>query len=90
MNDIDFFSKKGYYEQDAKTFASWGVDMVKMDWCGHPGGHNATELYGMMRDALNKSGRPMLFSVCEWGLYEPWTWGTNTANMWRISGNRWI
>jgi alpha-galactosidase len=42
------------------------------------------DLYAMMRDALNKTGRPILFSMCEWGLYNPWEWGMKTANMWRI------
>lgn len=76
-----------YYKEDAMTFASWGIDFVKMDWCGHPGGHQAEgrpvigildlnlELYGLMRDALNATGRPILFSICEWGLYNVWEWG---------------
>jgi len=72
-----------YYQLDAKTWAGWGVDYIKMDWCGHPGGHTAPQLYQMMRDALNASGRPMLFSACEWGLFSPWEWGPETANMWR-------
>jgi hypothetical protein len=38
----------------------------------------------MMRDALNKTGRHIFFSICEWGLYEPWTWGMKTANSWRV------
>jgi len=74
----------GHYQQDSNTYASWGVDLVKMDWCDHPGSHTAPQLYAMMRDALNKTGRPMFFSVCEWGLYEPWTWGAQPANSWRI------
>jgi len=72
-----------YYDLDAQTFANWTIDFVKMDWCGHPGGHEAPELYGMMRDALNKTGRPMLLSICEWGRYTPWEWGKETGNMWR-------
>jgi len=72
-----------YYDQDAQTFASWGIDFVKMDWCGHPGGHTAQELYSMMRDSLNKTGRPILFSMCEWGLFDVWTWAKPVGNMWR-------
>jgi len=72
-----------YYDLDAQTFASWGIDFVKMDWCGHPGGHEAQELYTMMRDALNKTGRPILFSLCEWGKYNVWEWGMEVGNIWR-------
>jgi alpha-galactosidase len=74
-----------YYSQDALTYASWGVDLVKMDWCGHPGNYSAPQLYGMMRDALNATGRPMVFSICEWGLYSPWLWGPSTGNLWYVS-----
>ena len=56
----------GYYDKDANTLASWGVDFVKMDHCG---GHNGTdqELYGQMSKSLNATGRPILFSLCQWG-----------------------
>jgi len=54
-----------------------------MDWCGHPGQYTAPQLYQMMSDALNKTGRPILFSICEWGLYNPWEWAPPMANMWR-------
>jgi len=73
-----------FYQQDALTFASWGVDMVKMDWCGHPGGHTAKDLYTNMSNALNKTGRPILFNICGWGLSEPWTWAPAIANTWRV------
>jgi alpha-galactosidase len=65
------------------TYASWGVDYVKMDWCNHPGQYTAPELYQMMSDALNKTGRPILFSICEWGRYNPWEWAPAMSNMWR-------
>jgi len=73
-----------HYQQDAYTFANWGVDFVKMDWCGHPGQYDAEQLYGMMSTALNKTGRPIFFNACEWGLETPWIWGPKTANAWRI------
>jgi len=73
-----------FYQQDANTFASWGVDMVKMDWCGHPGAFDAQQLYTNMSHALNKTGRPMLFNMCGWGLSTPWIWGPNVANTWRV------
>jgi len=74
----------GFYEEDAKTFAGWSMDMVKMDWCGHPGGYTAQQLYSMMRDALNKTGRPMFFMMCEWGLFNVWEWAMPVGNSWRI------
>eukprot|EP01089_Gocevia_fonbrunei_P019293 TRINITY_DN6788_c0_g1_i1.p1 TRINITY_DN6788_c0_g1~~TRINITY_DN6788_c0_g1_i1.p1 ORF type:complete len:305 (-),score=17.32 TRINITY_DN6788_c0_g1_i1:447-1361(-) len=73
-----------HYQQDAWTYANWGIDWVKMDWCNHPAGHTAPELYGMMRDALNATGHKIFFATCEWGLDEPWSWGMSTANSWRV------
>jgi alpha-galactosidase len=76
----------GHFDSDAQTFASWGVDMVKMDWCYHPA-LPPKNVYQMFRDSLNKTGAPILFSVCEWGEQEPWTWGMETANIWRATGD---
>eukprot|EP01090_Pellita_catalonica_P015504 TRINITY_DN421_c0_g1_i1.p1 TRINITY_DN421_c0_g1~~TRINITY_DN421_c0_g1_i1.p1 ORF type:complete len:410 (+),score=50.57 TRINITY_DN421_c0_g1_i1:77-1306(+) len=73
-----------HYQQDAWTYADWGVDYVKMDWCNHPGGHTAQELYKMMSDALNATGQEIFFNMCEWGLWEPWEWGPTVSNSYRI------
>lgn len=73
-----------FYEQDARVFASWGLDYVKMDWCHEPSGFTAQELYTNMSQALNKTGRPIFFSICEWGRYDPWTWGMKVGNSWRV------
>ena len=54
-----------------------------MDWCDPPSGYTAQELYTNMSMALNATGRPMFFNICEWGLYEPWTWGPSVGNSWR-------
>ena len=72
------------YERDAKTLASWGVDFIKMDHCGDK--HNATdlELYGTMSQALNKTERPILFSLCNWGEQDVWDWGANISQMYRV------
>jgi len=53
-----------------------------MDWCGNPG-YPAQVLYTNMSKALNKTGRPILFSICEWGRFNVWEWGMDVANMWR-------
>ena len=76
----------GHYEQDAKTLAGWGVDLVKMDHCGYPpGNHTDKELYGNMSAALNATGRPMTFSLCSWGEASVWEWGAGVAQMYRIA-----
>lgn len=73
-----------HYQQDANTFAlDWQIDEVKMDWCGHPAGFTAQELYTNFSNALRATGRDVYFSICEWGLFEPWTWAPAIANSWR-------
>jgi len=73
----------GHFDQDAQTFADWGADFVKMDWCHHPSLPPKT-VYSEFRDSINKTGRQMVFSICEWGEDQPWTWGASTGNMWRV------
>ena len=63
---------RGHEFQDARTYASWGVDYLKYDWCNH-GTADAPETYKTMRDALYAAGRPVVFSLCEWG-NKPWLW----------------
>jgi len=75
---------RGYEFQDARTYAKWGVDYLKYDWC-NTGKANAEEAYGTMRDALLKTGRPIVFSMCEWGTAKPWTWAANVGNLWRTT-----
>lgn len=77
---------RGYEYQDALTYASWGVDYLKYDWC-NTGNLNAEEAYTTMRDALFNAGRPVLFSICEWGDNQPWIWGPNVGHMWRTTGD---
>ncbi|AXC13884.1 Alpha-galactosidase precursor [Acidisarcina polymorpha] len=72
--------------QDAATFASWGVDFVKEDWC-NTAGLKAQEVYTKMSRALRDTGRPITFSMCEWGDNHPWLWGADVANMWRTTGD---
>ncbi len=70
-------------DQDAKTFASWGVDLVEMDYCNHPPGHTGRAIYERMAAAIQKTGRPMLFYICSWGNESPWTWAQGKAQLWR-------
>ena len=74
----------GHEEQDARTFAAWGVDYVKVDWC-YSEGLDAPIQYGKFRDALAAAGRPIVFSICEWGRNQPWKWGPGTGHLWRTT-----
>jgi alpha-galactosidase len=77
---------RGYEFQDAKSYANWGVDYLKYDWCNTEG-QNASESYSLMRDALFEAGRPIVFSICEWGLSKPWEWATEIGQLWRTTGD---
>lgn len=76
----------GHEYQDALMYAKWGVDYLKYDWC-HTGKRNAEEAYSTMRDALKAAGRPIVFSMCEWGTAKPWLWAADTGNLWRTTGD---
>jgi alpha-galactosidase len=72
--------------QDAKSYASWGVDYLKYDWCNHEG-LKAPEAYKKMSEALRAAGRPILFSLCEWGDNKPWLWAKDIGHSWRTTGD---
>ncbi len=77
---------RGYEYQDAISYARWGVDFLKFDWCNSDG-QNAKESYTLMRDALFSAGRPIVFSICEWGLSKPWEWADDVGHLWRTTGD---
>lgn len=77
---------RGHEYQDARSYASWGVDYLKYDWCNH-GSANAEETYKTMRDALYAAGRPVVFSLCEWGNNKPWLWAEDVGHLWRTTGD---
>lgn len=77
---------RGYEFQDARQYAVWGVDYLKYDWCS-TGTQNAPASYSIMRDALLKAGRPIVFSICEWGTSKPWLWAKDVGNLWRTTGD---
>ena len=72
--------------QDAQAYASWGVDYLKYDWCD-VGDLKAPEAYKKMSAALRATGRPILFSLCEWGTSKPWTWAKGVGQSWRTTGD---
>jgi alpha-galactosidase len=77
---------RGHEFQDAFMYAKWGVDLLKLDWCNTEG-QDAKESYSLMRDAIYAAGRPMVLSLCEWGLSKPWEWAGNVGHLWRTTGD---
>ncbi|WP_433041010.1 glycoside hydrolase family 27 protein [Dactylosporangium sp. CS-033363] len=80
----------GHETQDARTFAAWGVDYLKYDNCNNNGSSTTQQYiarYSAMRDALAATGRPIVYSICEWGVNAPWTWAPNVGNLWRTTGD---
>ena len=88
----DYPASKGHEYQDALKYAEWGVDFLKYDWCNTAPLKNmadkeayAKEGYAVMSDALRQAGRPVVFSVCEWGSNNPWKWAASVGHMWRTT-----
>ena len=79
-------ASRGHEYQDALSYAQWGVDYLKYDWCNAEG-LKAEGAYATMRDALRTAGRPMVFSMCEWGKNKPWLWAKDVGYLWRTTGD---
>ena len=81
----------GHEEQDARAFAAWGIDYLKYDWCGARNLYNDAEMQGVyqkMGDALLQSGRPIVYSLCQYGRSDVWRWGPDVGgNLWRTTGD---
>lgn len=84
----------GHEQQDANTYAAWGIDYLKYDWCSAERiytGYQVPELeavYQKMGDALLKTGRPIVYSLCEYGRGDVWNWGTKVGgNLWRTTSD---
>ena len=77
---------RGYEFQDARQYAAWGVDYLKFDWCSTTT-QDGPSSYALMRQALDASGRPIVFSICEWGTNKPWLWAKDIGNLWRTTGD---
>jgi alpha-galactosidase len=75
----------GHEYQDARQYAAWGVDYLKEDWCNTLPNQNSESSYTLMREALKASGRPIVFSICEWGSTKPWLWAGPVGNLWRAT-----
>ena len=81
--DPKFQGSYGHEQQDADTFAAWGIDLVEMDYCNRVETHSGRWVYERMAEAIKKTGRPMIFSLCSWGNEQPWEWAQGKAQMWR-------
>ncbi|MFB7532833.1 NPCBM/NEW2 domain-containing protein [Streptomyces sp. NPDC056178] len=76
----------GHEYSDARQFADWGIDYLKYDNCNNQG-VDAKKRYTTMRDALAATGRPIVYSICEWGENKPWEWAGELGNLWRTTGD---
>ncbi len=81
----------GHELQDAKTWAAWGIDYLKYDWCGARNLYTDAEMqavYQVMGDALAQAGRPIVYSLCQYGRQDVWKWGPEVGgNLWRTTGD---
>lgn len=86
----------GHENQDADTFVAWGIDYIKVDWCSGTGGKSLAS-YLVIRNALNQAVTTMkptvptahavVFSLCNWGQDNTWTWADTVGNLWRTTGD---
>jgi alpha-galactosidase len=78
-----------FERQDAKTFAAWGIDYLKYDYCGAPSDSTTAKIrYKRMSDALRNCGRDISFGICEWGERQPWKWAAVAGGqVWRTTGD---
>ena len=81
----------GHEEQDARTWAAWGIDYLKYDWCGARALYTDAEMpavYQKMGEALLATGRPIVYSLCQYGRNDVWKWGPDVGgNLWRTTGD---
>ncbi|WP_328744968.1 NPCBM/NEW2 domain-containing protein [Streptomyces sp. NBC_00285] len=85
-NSAGFPGALGHEYSDARQFADWGVDYLKYDNCNNQG-VDAQLRYTTMRDALKATGRPIVYSICEWGQNKPWEWAADVGHLWRTTGD---
>jgi alpha-galactosidase len=79
-----FEGSLGHEEQDAQTYAAWGMDYLKYDLCSYDGMGDQLAAYKKMGDALKNTGRPMVYALCQYGMQKGWEWGASVGgNLWR-------
>lgn len=77
---------RGHEYQDARTYAAWGIDYLKYDWCDTKG-LSAVGGYTTIHEAIQATNRPILLSICEWGDNKPWEWAPALGQSWRTTGD---
>ncbi|MEV0819625.1 NPCBM/NEW2 domain-containing protein [Nonomuraea rubra] len=80
----------GHEELDAQTWADWGIDYLKYDNCNNQSDGSQEDYvrrYTAMRQALDRTGRSIVYSICEWGTSRPWTWAKGIGHLWRTTGD---
>lgn len=87
-----YVGSHGHEEQDAKMFAAWGVDYLKHDWCSamslYEGQAEMQALYQKMGEALQATGRPIVYALCQYGMFDVGQWGRKVGgNVWRTTGD---
>ncbi len=82
--------------QDATTYANWGVDYLKYDWCSYENIHKVEDTslisfqapYTLMYKELKKQNRDIVYSLCQYGIKDVWRWGASVGgNLWRTTGD---
>jgi len=82
-----YAGSEGHEEQDIMTYAKWGYDYVKIDWC-YCEGKDPKVAYKLFGDAIKRAPRDIVFSICNWGRNNPWEWGESVGgNLWRTTGD---
>lgn len=86
-----YMASYGHEDQDARAFAAWGMDYLKYDWCSASAVYTPDEMksaYGKMALSLRKAGRPIVFSLCQYGWLDVGEWGAAAGgNLWRTTGD---
>ncbi|MBN1939143.1 MAG: alpha-galactosidase [Candidatus Aminicenantes bacterium] len=89
-----YVGSQGYEELDASTFAAWGFDFLKYDWCSYgdtaagEDREKAMKPYKLMGDILKKQSRDIVYNLCQYGMSNVWEWGGSVGgNCWRTTGD---
>jgi alpha-galactosidase len=77
---------KDHEFEDMAAFAEWRADYLKIDWCNTEG-QDVVKSYTRLRDAQHAAGRPIVYSLCSWGVGEPWKWAASVGHLWRTTGD---
>lgn len=77
---------RGHEMEDMQQFAEWRCDYLKVDWCNTKG-QDIVQTYTLLDEAQRAAGRPIVHSLCSWGVGEPWKWAAAVAHLWRTTGD---